>query len=157
MALEFLAGAPFQLMYDMVKVALRNTKLFRSQLKQLENILKTLQPQILEQIRLNNVQLHLSTLHIEALQLRIEDGLMLLEKLGSISNFNVHVWGSCLKPTYAYQLEELIAELDNLLTIIELEHMSLLGRLALGAELRSTETGTSTRIRYDRIRGNGKS
>ncbi|PRQ56564.1 putative powdery mildew resistance protein, RPW8 [Rosa chinensis] len=94
MALEFLAGAPFQLMYDMVKVALRNTKLFRSQLRQLENILKILQPQILEQIRQNNVQLHLSTLHIKELRLKIEDGLMLLEKLGSISNFNVHVWGS---------------------------------------------------------------
>ncbi|PRQ56571.1 hypothetical protein RchiOBHm_Chr1g0337831 [Rosa chinensis] len=59
---------------------------------------------------------------------------MLLKKLGSISNFNVHVWGSCVKPSYADQLEDLIIELKNLRRIIELENQSLLGRLTLSAE-----------------------
>ncbi|XP_062029402.1 uncharacterized protein LOC133745360 isoform X2 [Rosa rugosa] len=126
LALTFLGGAPFQLLYEGVKKAIRKSNKFRTHLENLEMTLGCLQPWIIQQIRANNVQLNLPNNLIQDLEIKMEEGKELVYKLSRLGVWNIRVWGNCyncIKPNYSDQLAELDRSLRLLLEILKLEEM----------------------------------
>ncbi|XP_004301900.1 PREDICTED: uncharacterized protein LOC101291734 [Fragaria vesca subsp. vesca] len=147
MTLNFLGGAPFQLLYDGVKLAMNNTSKFKTHLRSLKFTLDCLQPQIIEQIRLQNLQLNIPVQEIQELQRKIDEGIVLVGRLSSINTSNIRVWGSCcncLMVSYADQLDELDESLRRLLEILRLQSLAQvnqIGILARTARDRQDELG----------------
>ncbi|PRQ16664.1 putative powdery mildew resistance protein, RPW8 [Rosa chinensis] len=126
MSLNFLGGAPFQLLYDGVRVAIGRTTKFKALLLNLESTLDCLQPRVIQQIRDHNVELNLPNDIIQDLQVKMDDGVALIANLSRLSVWNCRVWGdccNCMKPSYADQLAALDRSLRRLLEILKLEQM----------------------------------
>ncbi|KAM5571282.1 hypothetical protein ABKV19_011739, partial [Rosa sericea] len=71
LSLNFLGGAPFQLLYDGVRVAIGRTSKFKTLLINLESTLDCLQPRVIQQIRDHNVELNLPKDIIQDLQVKM--------------------------------------------------------------------------------------
>lgn len=132
--LNFLGGAPFQLLYDGVRIAIGRTSKFRTLLLNLESTLESLQPRIIQQIRDHNVELNLPNDVIQDLQVKMDDGVELVAKLSRLSMWNCRIWGdccNCIKPSYTDQLAALDRSLRRLLEILKLEQMRNVTELLL--------------------------
>lgn len=132
--LNFLGGAPFQLLYDGVRIAIGRTSKFRTLLLNLESTLECLQPRIIQQIRDHNEELNLPNDVIQDLQVKMDDGVELVAKLSRLSMWNCRIWGdccNCIKPSYADQLAALDRSLRRLLEILKLEQMRNVTELLL--------------------------
>ncbi|XP_004300619.1 PREDICTED: uncharacterized protein LOC101301204 isoform X1 [Fragaria vesca subsp. vesca] len=146
MTLNFLGGAPFQLLYDGVKLAMNNTSKFKTHLRCLKFTLDCLQPQIIEQIRLQNLQLNIPVQEIQVLERKIDEGIVLVGRLSSINTCNIRVWGNCcncLIVSYADQLDELDESLRRLLEILRLQSLAQINQIGIWAR--------TTRDRQDEL------
>ncbi|KAL6175244.1 hypothetical protein ACLB2K_051886 [Fragaria x ananassa] len=126
LSLDFLGGAPFQLLYDGVRVAIGRASKFKTLLINLESTLDCLQPRVIQQIRDHNLELNLPNDVIQDLQVKMDVGVQLIANLSSLSMWNFRVWGdccNCMKPSYADQLAALDRSLRRLLEILKLEQM----------------------------------
>ncbi|KAL6175225.1 hypothetical protein ACLB2K_051871 [Fragaria x ananassa] len=126
LSLNFLGGAPFQLLYDGVRVAIGRASKFKTLLINLESTLDCLQPRVIQQIRDHNLELNLPNDVIQDLQVKMDVGVQLIANLSSLSMWNFRVWGdccNCMKPSYADQLAALDRSLRRLLEILKLEQM----------------------------------
>ncbi|XP_021803135.1 uncharacterized protein LOC110747236 [Prunus avium] len=127
MALEFIGGALFTLLYDGVKQAMSKSGTFKSLLRDLNSTLDALVD--IQQIREFNVELGLPNEEIEGLKMLMEEGVKLVEKL---SNFRM--WNYFCLNDYTEQIAELNRALKRLLQKLKFEEsrdvkeLLLLGR-----------------------------
>ncbi|KAL6175253.1 hypothetical protein ACLB2K_051895 [Fragaria x ananassa] len=109
-ALNFVGGIAFQLLYDGIKIAIRRTSKFRSNLINLQFTLDCLQSRIIKQIGENNVELNLPNNIIEGIQTKMNEGVALVAMLSELRVWNIRIWGNCyncIRPDCAEQLDEL--------------------------------------------------
>ncbi|XP_004310274.1 PREDICTED: uncharacterized protein LOC101303088 isoform X2 [Fragaria vesca subsp. vesca] len=133
-ALNFVGGIPFQLLYDGIKIATRRTSKFRSNLISLQFTLDCLQSRIIEQIGDNNVELNLPNNIIEGIQTKMNEGVVLVAMLSELRAWNIRIWGNCyncIGPNCADQLDELDRSLRSLLDQLELEQRRNVTRLMI--------------------------
>ncbi|KAL6182813.1 hypothetical protein ACLB2K_044225 [Fragaria x ananassa] len=133
-ALNFVGGIPFQLLYDGIKIAIRRTSKFRSNLISLQFTLDCLQSRIIEQIGENNVELNLPNNIIEGIQTKMNEGVALVAMLSELGAWNIRVWANCyncIGPNCADQLDELDRSLRSLLDQLELEQRRNVTRLMI--------------------------
>ncbi|RXI05685.1 hypothetical protein DVH24_017727 [Malus domestica] len=102
MALEFIGGTLFTLLYDGVKQAMSKSGTFKTLLGDLKSTLDSLEPRDIQQIGEHNVELGLPNEEIESLQMQMEDGVKLVGKLS-----NLRMWNYCCLDDYAQQIVEL--------------------------------------------------
>ncbi|KAL6175248.1 hypothetical protein ACLB2K_051890 [Fragaria x ananassa] len=123
-ALTFVGGIPFQVLYDGVKLGIRKSRKFKTQLRNLQITLDGLHPYIIQGIEDNNVQLHLPTETIRGLKTKMEEGKKLVDMMLKHSMWNIRIWGNCYNckgPDWAEQLSELDSSLTVLLAQLEME------------------------------------
>ncbi|CAN6699798.1 unnamed protein product [Malus baccata var. baccata] len=99
MALEFIGGTLFMLLYDGVKQAMSKSGTFKTLLGDLKSTLDSLEPRDIQQIGEHNVELGLPNEEIESLQMQMEDGVKLVGKLS-----NLRMWNCCCLDDYAQQI-----------------------------------------------------
>ncbi|XP_068328053.1 uncharacterized protein [Pyrus communis] len=116
MALEFIGGTLFTLLYDGVKQAMSKSSTFKSLLGDLKSTLDSLVPRDIQQIEEHNVELGLPNDEIESLKLQMEEGVKLVVKL---SNFRM--WNYCCLYDYADQIVELDRALKRLLQKLKMQ------------------------------------
>ncbi|KAL6181738.1 hypothetical protein ACLB2K_048387 [Fragaria x ananassa] len=124
MALNFVGGIPFQILYDGVKLGIRKSRKFRIQLINLQITLDGLQPFIIQGIEDNNVRLHLPTETIRGLRTQMEEGKELVDMVLKLSMWNIRIWGNCyncIGPDLAEKLSELDGSLRALIARLEME------------------------------------
>ncbi|KAL6224656.1 hypothetical protein ACLB2K_003511 [Fragaria x ananassa] len=125
---------------------MNNTSKFKTHLRSLKFTLDCLQPQIIEQIRLQNLQLNIPVQEIQELQRKIDEGIVLVGRLSSINTCNIRVWGSCcncLMVSYAGQLDELDESLRRLLERLRLQSLAQVNQIGILAR--------TTRDRQDEL------
>ncbi|KAM1073587.1 hypothetical protein PS2_018318 [Malus domestica] len=116
MALEFIGGTLFTLLYDGVKQAMSKSSTFKSLLGDLKSTLDSLVPRDIQQIEEHNVELGLPNDEIESLKLKMEEGVKLVVKL---SNFRM--WNYCCLYDYTDQIVELDRALKRLLQKLKMQ------------------------------------
>ncbi|BFG38935.1 hypothetical protein CerSpe_252090 [Prunus speciosa] len=116
MALEFIGGTLFTLLYDGVKQAISKSGTFKSLLGDLKSTLDSLVARDIQQIGEHNVELGLPNEEIEGLTMLMEEGVKLVEKL---SNFRM--WKYCCLNDYTEQIAELDRALKRLLQKLKLQ------------------------------------
>ncbi|XP_008241543.1 PREDICTED: probable LRR receptor-like serine/threonine-protein kinase At5g48740 isoform X3 [Prunus mume] len=116
MALEFIGGTLFTLLYDGVKQAMSKSGTFKSLLGDLKSTLDSLVARDIQQIGEHNVELGLPNEEIEGLKMLMEEGVKLVEKL---SNF--HMWNYCCLNDYSEQIVELDRALKRLLQKLKMQ------------------------------------
>ncbi|TQE01984.1 hypothetical protein C1H46_012418 [Malus baccata] len=116
MALEFIGGTLFTLLYDGVKQAMSKSSTFKSLLGDLKSTLDSLVPRDIQQIEEHNVELGLPNDEIESLKLKMEEGVKLVVKL---SNFRM--WNFCCLYDYTDQIVELDRALKRLLQKLKMQ------------------------------------
>ncbi|XP_004310276.1 PREDICTED: uncharacterized protein LOC101303670 [Fragaria vesca subsp. vesca] len=140
MALNFVGGIPFQLLYDGVKLGIRKSRKFRIQLQNLQITLDGLQPYIIQGIEDNNVRLNLPTEIIQSLRTKMLEGKELVDMVLKLSMWNIRIWGNCyncLGPDWAEQLSELDRSLRVLIAQLEMEAKKNITDLGSGFQLSS--------------------
>ncbi|XP_068328041.1 uncharacterized protein [Pyrus communis] len=116
MALEFIGGTLFTLLYDGVKQAMSKSSTFKSLLGDLKSTLDSLVPRDIQQIEEHNVELGLPNEEIESLKMQMEEGVKLVVKL---SNFRM--WNYCCLYDYTDQIVELDRALKRLLQKLKMQ------------------------------------
>ncbi|VVA09553.1 PREDICTED: probable [Prunus dulcis] len=116
MALEFIGGTLFTLLYDGVKQAMSKSGTFKSLLGDLQSTLDSLVARDIQQIGEHNVELGLPNEEIEGLKMLMEEGVKLVEKL---SNFRM--WNYCCLNDYSEQIVELDRALKRLLQKLKMQ------------------------------------
>ncbi|CAB4317849.1 unnamed protein product [Prunus armeniaca] len=116
MALEFIGGTLFTLLYDGVKQAMSKGGTFKSLLGDLKSTLDSLVARDIQQIGEHNVELGLPNEEIEGLKMLMEEGVKLVEKL---SNFSM--WNYCCLNDYSEQIVELDRALKRLLQKLKMQ------------------------------------
>ncbi|TQD95831.1 hypothetical protein C1H46_018573 [Malus baccata] len=116
MALEFISGTLFMLLYDGVKQAMSKSGTFKTLLGDLKSTLDSLEPRDIQQIGEHNVELGLPNEEIESLQMQMEDGVKLVGKLS-----NLRMWNYCCLDDYAQQIVELDRALKRLLIKLKMQ------------------------------------
>ncbi|KAL6273770.1 hypothetical protein ACE6H2_024462 [Prunus campanulata] len=116
MALEFIGGTLFTLLYDGVKQVMSKSGTFKSLLGDLKSTLDSLVARDIQQIGEHNVELGLPNEEIEGLKMLMEEGVKLVEKL---SNFRM--WNYCCLNDYTEQIAELDRALKRLLQKLKLQ------------------------------------
>lgn len=86
MALEFIGGTLFTLLYDGVKQAMSKSGTFKSLLGDLKSTLDSLVARDIQQIGEHNVELGLPNEEIEGLKMLMEEGVKLVEKAIELSH-----------------------------------------------------------------------